>query len=329
MLIPGQNRLADPAIVEVPPFEQMLATFKAVTIAHVAESDPALAERIRATLESEPEVFTKLVEAATVMLQTERRHRNEQIKQMLAWWAEGSNLDAKVADLGLKRQTITEGEPDAFPPVPAEKEDDDRLRLRYFLAPHAPAAGSRLHYRAEALTLGDRALVTVETPESGEVVIRYQFAGDTWAAQVKDAKGVRTGDGEVTVAVLGREGDGTPSAELLDAQRAHFARDDVRPETDDVIIKAATILPYQITAIAKIYPGPDSAITKADAEKRLQGYADEQHRLNGSIDPSWVYHHLHEAGAARVELVMPLEALNAAWDEAPFCELINVEVQQL
>jgi phage-related baseplate assembly protein len=329
MLIPGQNRLADPEIVEVPPFEEMLANFKAATIAHVAESDPAMAEKVRATLESEPEVFTKLVEAATVMLQTERRHRNEQIKQMLAWWAEGSNLDAKVADLGLQRQTITEGDPAAFPPVPAEKEDDERLRLRYFLAPHAPAAGSRLHYRAEALTLGDRALVTVETPETGEVVIRYKFAGDTWAAQVRDAKGVRTGVGEVTVAVLGRDGDGTPSAELLEAQRAHFARNDVRPETDDVIVKAASILPYEIAAIAYIHRGPDSVITKGEAEKRLQRYVDEQHHLSGIVDPSWIYHHLHKAGAVRVGLISPLTAIIADWDEAPFCELLTIEVRYL
>lgn len=329
MLIPGQNRLADPAIVEVPPFEQMLATFKAVTIAHVAESDPALSERIRATLESESEVFTKLVEVATVMLQTERRHRNEQIKQMLAWWAEGSNLDAKVADLGLQRQTISPGDPSAFPPVPAVKEDDERLRLRYFLAPHAPAAGSRLHYRAEILTLSDRAKVTVETPENGEIVVRYRFQPDSWAAQVKDGQARHTAPGEVTCAVLARYGDGTPSSEQLNAVRRHFERDDVCPETDAVIVKAANILRYEIRAVAFIYPGPDSLLTEEAAIKRLQEYADSQHRLEGSIDPSWVYHHLHEAGAVRVDLLEPMEPLAASWDEAPYCESITVEVRQL
>ena len=329
MLIPGQNRLADPAIVEVPPFEQMLATFKAVTIAHVAESDPALSERIRATLESESEVFTKLVEVATVMLQTERRHRNEQIKQMLAWWAEGSNLDAKVADLGLQRQTITEGDPSAFPPVPAVKEDDERLRLRYFLAPHAPAAGSRLHYRTEILTLSDRARVTVETPGEGEIIVRYQLQPDGWAAQIKDGQARRTAPGEVTCAVLARGSDGTPNAEQLDAVSTHFDREDVCPETDAVIVKAAVILRYQIRAVAYIYPGPDSALTEEAAIKRLQEYADSQHRLEGSIDPSWVYHHLHEAGAVRVELLEPLATLTAGWDEAPYCEAIAIEVRQL
>lgn len=329
MLIPGQNKLAEPEIVEVPRFETLLEQFKQTAVDYIAQGDAELATRVAETLESESEVFTKLVEASVVILQAERRYKNAQIKQMLAWWAEGSNLDARVADLGLERQTISEGDPNAFPPVPAEMEEDERLRLRYFLAPHAPAAGSRLHYRAEGLTLSDRARVTVEAPSEGEVVIRYLFEPDSWAAQVKDVKARRTQPGEVTVAVLGREGDGTPSAELLDAERAHFDRDDVRPETDEVIVKAATILPYQIRAVAYIYPGPDSVLTEDAAIDRLQAYADEQHALGGSVDPSWIYHHLHESGAVKIDLLEPLAAISADWDEAPYCSAIEIEVLTL
>jgi len=329
MQIPGQNRLAKPEIVETPAFEDLLSRFKQTVIAAIQEEDPDQAAEVGAALDNEAEVVTKLLEAATVVLQTQTRHYNEQITQMLAWWAEGSNLDAKVADLGIKRQTITEADPSAYPPVPAVMEDDDRLRLRYFLAPHAPAAGSRLHYRAEGLTLSDRAKVTVETPKAGEVVVRYQFEPDSWAAQVKDVKARRTAPGEVTVAVLGRDGDGTPSADLLDAERAHYDRDDVRPETDDVVVKAATIIPYQISAKAYIYPGPDSALTESAAVASLQEYADEQHALEGAVDPSWVYHHLHESGAIKVDLLDPLAPISAAWDEAPYCTGISVEVLTL
>lgn len=329
MLIPGQNKLAEPEIVEVPRFEALLEKFKLTAIDYIAQGDAEQAARVAATLESESEVFTKLVEAATVMLQAERRYKNAQIKQMLAWWANGTNLDARVADLGIGRQVISEGDPNAFPPVPAEFEEDEHLRLRYFLAPHAPAAGSRLHYRSEGLALSDRARVAVEAPSEGEVVIRYQFEPDSWAAQIKDVKARRTQPGEVTVAVLSRQGDGTPSAELLDAERAHFARDDVRPETDDVLIKAASVLPYQIRAKAYIYPGPDSVLTEGAAVERLQDYANEQHSLSGSIDPSWVYHHLHEGGAVKIDLLEPLDTISAEWDEAPYCSAIEIEVLTL
>jgi phage-related baseplate assembly protein len=327
MLIPGQNKLAEPEIVAVPRFETLLEQFKTAAVDYIAQGDAQMAARVAETLESESEVFTKLVEAATVMLQAERRYKNEQIKQMLAWWAEGSNLDAKVADLGLARQVIDPGDPNAFPPVPAELESDERLQLRYYLAPHAPAAGSRLHYRTEVLTLSGRARVLVETPGAGEVVVRYLFEEDEWAAKVKDGQGRRTAPGEVTVRVLSREDDdGTPTPELLDAVRAHFARHDVRPETDEVIVDAAEVVPYKIRAKAYIHPGPDSVLTEEDAVARLQAYAEQQHALGGEIDPSWVYHYLHESGAVRIELLEPLEPIAAAWYQAPWCEAIELEV---
>lgn len=327
MLIPGQNKLAEPEIVAVPRFETLLEKFKTAAVDYIAQGDATMAARVAETLENEAEVFTKLVEAATVMLQAERRHKNEQIKQMLAWWAQGSNLDAKVADLGLERQTIDPGDPNAFPPLPPEMEDDERLQLRYYLAPHAPAAGSRLHYRTEALTLSGRARVLVETPGAGEVVVRYLFEPDDWPSKIKDGLGRRTEPGQVTVRVLSREtDDGTPSAELLDAVRAHFARNDVRPETDEVIVEAAEVVPYKIRAKAYIHPGPDSVLTEEDAVERLQAYADQQHALEGEIDPSWVYHYLHESGAVRIELLEPLAPISAEWYQAPWCEAIELEV---
>jgi phage-related baseplate assembly protein len=327
MLIPGQNKLAEPEIVAVPRFETLLEQFKQAAIGYIAEGDPAMAARVAETLENEAEVFTKLLEAATVMLQAERRHKNEQIKQMLAWWAKGSNLDAKVADLGLERQTIDPGDPNAFPPVPPEMESDERLQLRYYLAPHAPAAGSRLHYRTEALTLSGRARVRVETPGPGEVVVRYLFEEDEWPAKIKDAAARRTAPGQVEVRMLSREtADGTPSAELLDAARMHFARNDVRPETDEVILAAAEVVPYKIRAKAYIHPGPDSVLTEDDAIARLQAYADQQHALEGEVDPSWVYHYLHESGAVRIDLLEPLAPVSAEWYQAPWCEAIELEV---
>ena len=329
MLIPGQNRLAKPEIVETPKFEDLLARFKQTVVDAIAEDDPDLAAEVEAALANEAEVATKLVEAATVILQTQTRHYNEQIQQMLAWWAKDSNLDAKVADLGLERQLLDPGDPDANPPVPPTYESDDRLRLRYFLAPHAPAAGSRLHYRNEALTLSDRALVSVDAPEAGVVTVTYRFDRDSWPAQIKDANGRRVEPGRVRVTVLARDGDGTPSAELLDAVRAHFARPDVSPETDDIEVVAAEILPWSISGVAYIHPGPDATLTQQTAVDALQAYADEQHVLGGSVEPSWVYAKLHEAGAVSIDLASPLAGIAADDHQAPWCESIDIEVRTL
>ncbi|EPX9189848.1 baseplate J/gp47 family protein [Pseudomonas aeruginosa] len=329
MLIPGLNQLAEPEIVKVEQFEPLLAEFKAEVLAYVAARDPEKAARLEETLANDSELLTMALEAFTVRLQTHERKYNARIKQMLAWWAEGSNLDARLADMGLERRTIAEGDPNAFPPISAELETDDDARIRYYLAPHAPAAGSRLQYRREAMTLGERAAVSVDSPEAGKVVVTYTFVADANAAKVKDANGRQTALGEVTVTQLSREGDGTPSAALLAATRAHFARDDVRPETDKVIVQAAEILPYRIRAVVYINTGPDTQLTKANAEQALAAYAAERHRLEGYVDPSRIDYVLHAAGAERLQLLEPLAPIECAAHQAPYCTAIDVEVRTL
>jgi len=329
MLIPGQNQLAEPQIVRVEAFEDLLAEFKAFVVEYVGSRSPASAAKLATTLANESELLTLAVEAFCVRLQTHERKYNARIKQMLAWWATGSNLDARLADLGLERQLLDPGDPAAFPPIPAIYESDDDARLRYYLAPHAPAAGSRMQYRREVFTLGERPAVQVETEVPGVVTVTYRFNQDGLAAQVKDGNGRRTAPGEVTVTVLARAGDGTPSASLLDGVRRHFDRPDVRPETDRVIVQAAQIKPYRIRVVARINAGPDSGLTQLAAHQQLQAYADSCHRLEGRVDPSWIDYTLHSAGAVQLEILEPLEPLVATAFEAPYCTGIDVEVQAL
>lgn len=331
MLIPGQNQLAEPEIVTVEDFETLLAEYKAFLVAYVATKDGTNAAKLEAALANESELVTLMAEAHAYRLQLQERKYNARIKQMLAWWATGTNLDARLADMGLERQVLDEGDPDAYPPVPATEESDDAARLRYYLAPHAPAAGSRMQYRREILTLGGRAAVTVDTSAAGTVVVTYKFGDDGWAAKIKDgnARCLTPGSGQVTITVLGQDGDGTPSAALLAAVAAHFDRDDVRPETDLPIVQAATIKPYKIRAIAYINPGPDSSLTESTAETALQAYADSCHRLEARVEPSWVDYTLHSAGAVRLELLEPVAPIAAAYNEAPYCTGIEIEVQTL
>ncbi|MFL6532532.1 MAG: baseplate J protein, partial [Pseudomonas sp.] len=118
MLIPGQNQLAEPAIVTVEAFEDLLAEFKTFVVEYVAARSPASAAKLVDSLENESELLTLALEAFCVRLQTHDRKYNARIKQMLAWWATGTNLDARLADMGLERQLLDPGDPAAFPPVP-------------------------------------------------------------------------------------------------------------------------------------------------------------------------------------------------------------------
>lgn len=329
MLIPGLNQLVEPEIVKVEVFEALLAEFSNEVLQYVAERDPAKAARLAETLGNESELMVMMMQAFVLRIQTHERKFNAKIKQMLAWWAEGTNLDARAADAGLERRVVSAGDPNAFPPVAAVMESDDDLRLRYYLAPHAPAAGSRLQYRREALTLGERATVKVEAPAEGQVVMTYTFSTDSFAAQVKDANARFTAPGEVDVTVLSRQGDGTPSAELLAATVAHFERDDVCPETDKVRVRAAEIIRYKIRAIAYINPGPDTGLTETAGVAAMQAYAAAKHRLEGYVDPDWINSGLIVAGAERVERLEPLAPIVCTAGQAPYCEEVEIEVRTL
>ena len=357
MLIPGQNQLSKPEIVKIASFETLLEELKKHTVDYIAQSDASMAEEVSETFTYKSEILTKLAEAFVVYVQTRDRDYNERITQMLAWWAEGSNLDARLSDLGLERQVISPGDRSAYPPVAPSYESDEHARLRYYLAPHAPAAGSRMHYRREVLTLDERAQVSVTTPEAGKVVVTYLLKDSKdsndcndcehckhYAALIKDGNGVRTAPGKVTVTVLSRCGDGTANDELLTAVRRHFARDDVVPETDEVTVQSADILHYTINATVSINSGPDAVLTQAAACKALQEYADEHHVLGGRIDRSWIDYVLHKAGAARIdrssidyvlpkadaariEVDSPLDSIIADDHQAPYLSAINVEVR--
>ncbi|WP_273819498.1 baseplate J/gp47 family protein [Pseudomonas asplenii] len=326
MLIPGQNQLAEPEIVNVDVFEDLLAEFKSFVVEYVGARSPDSAAKLKVSLENESELLTMALEAFCVRLQTHERKYNARIRQMLAWWATGSNLDARLADMGLERQLLDPGDPTAFPPVPPIHESDDDARLRYYLAPHAPAAGSRMQYRREVFTLGERPSVKVQSTSPGVVAVTYTFDPDGYAAQVKDGNGRRTAPGEVMVTVLARSGDGTPSADLLERVRSHFSRPDVRPETDLVSVQGAEIKDYRIRVVARINGGPDSGLTQLAASRQLQAYAEACHRLEGRVEPSWIDYTLHSAGAIQVEILEPREPIVTTAFQAPYCTGVEVEV---
>lgn len=237
---------------------------------------------------------------------------------MLAWWATGSNLDARLADMGLERQLLDPGDPAAFPPVPAVYESDEDARLRYYLAPHAPAAGSRMQYRREVFTLGERPTVKVDSTDAGVVTVTYTFDPDGYAARVKDGNGRRTAPGEVQVTVLA-------------GRRRHAVRGPARR-------RAPTLCPtgreagngsgdgaggadqtLQDPRGGQDQPGPRFRLTQVATQRQLQAYADSCHRLEGRVDPSWIDYTLHTAGAVQLEILEPLQPIVTTAFQAPYC----------
>ena len=136
MLIPGQNQLAPPDLIAVDEFEPLLAQFKAFVVDYVAARAPQSAAKLKVSLDNESELLTLALEAFCVRLQTHERKYNARIQQMLAWWATGSNLDARLADMGLERQVLDPaadavGVTDPGQATPrVEQHDDHRLLVQ-------------------------------------------------------------------------------------------------------------------------------------------------------------------------------------------------------
>uniref|UniRef100_A0A6M3J3B0 Putative baseplate protein n=1 Tax=viral metagenome TaxID=1070528 RepID=A0A6M3J3B0_9ZZZZ len=330
MFFPGQNQLQKPTAVAVPAYEQILSRFKAVIVDHISKTDPALAAEVALTLENEAEITTKLVEASSVFVQTFAQDINEQALQMFAYWATGSNMDAKASDFGLARQVITPGDDTVFPPVEPVYEDDESLKLRYYLAPYGwSTAGSRLAYKFQAMTLDAKPTITVDRPNAQQIVVTYTLGPGTFASQVKDAAAERTEPGTVNLTLQAWDGNGVPSDELMAAAERHFARDDVAVATDLVTFEKAEPVPYEISGIAYINPGPDSMLTKAAAEAALLAYTQRVQRLGGVVELDMLKHHLILAGGIKPEISAPVADIECSRRQTPLCTGINIEVRTL
>ena len=140
------------------------------------------------------------------MLLNKIREDNDKILNNFAPFARGENLDLIVANLGLSRQLIQAGNPDAIPPVPDIMESDEHLLRRYYLLPYTLKPGSAKGYEFACLTLDEKPQIEVDTSQENKVVVSYTFDPDNDATRIIDAHAARGADGEVTINVLGREG---------------------------------------------------------------------------------------------------------------------------
>ena len=92
---------------------------------------------------------------------------------------------------------------------------------------------------------------------------------------------------------------------LLAAVLTTLSAEDVRPLTDQVLVQAAEIVPYTITAALTVYPGPDAATVRAAAAAATTAYAASVHRLGYDVTLSGLYAALHQPGVQRVALTAP------------------------
>lgn len=315
------SKLPAPEIVEKLDFETILAA----GLADLQQRAPDFSAQ-----DLESELSVKILEVFANREVLLRQDFNDRARQLLLAFATGANLDHRAAEIGVKRLVLDPGDPDATPPVPPTYETDDHLRLRTQLAPEAfTTAGSEGSYIFNGLSAGESpSRISVVSPEPGKIIITFEFSPTDIAAAVKDIRPTNPDAGEVTVAVLGWEGDGTPTEEVLTAVETHLSGLYVRPLTDLVTVQAAEILTYSVTGVLEVEEGPDADLIETASMAALEAYVEGQHRLGALVDDSG----LHRAGKVEGVRRMTLtdwEDVDATALQAPYCTGITLTVVEV
>lgn len=284
------SKLPSPDVVEVIDYEVILQAMINDLKSRSPEFD--------AILESDPAM--KVLEVAAFRETILRQRINEAARSVMLASAGGSDLDQIAANYNVERLVIDEGDPNAIPPVDAVYESDNALRRRVQLSFEGfSTAGSEGSYIFHALGADADVLdASVQTPSPGDVVIT----------------------------ILSRQGDGTPSDELLANVSNLLTADEVRPLTDNVTVQGATILPYSVIASLILFPGPDANVVLSAAENALAEYVEKSRRLGRDVTRSGIFAALHQEGVQNVSLSEPVADVVATLSEAPFATSIEVSI---
>jgi len=238
------SRLPAPAAVQVLSYEQIRAALIAAMQARLPTFD--------ATVASDPVI--KLLEISAYREMLLRASVNDCVRAVLLPFATGPDLDQLGAFYSVARLTIAP----ATDRTPAVMESDADLRVRIQLAPETLAAAGLTGggYRATALRV---------------------------ASSIRDVAVIKRTAGHVDVVLLGRDGDGTVAAPVVQSVYQALAGDDGAQLTDIVSVRAAAILPYTRTVRLRIRRGPDPAVVATTAETAIRAYCADRHRVGQPV----------------------------------------------
>jgi phage-related baseplate assembly protein len=275
------NQLPLPDVVERLDYETILASAESRMI--------QLWPAYTATVESDP-IRKNLQVLAYVVLQ-ERQKKNDDARACFLPTARGKDLDNWAASLGVQRLLISPAVPEKG--IDAVYESDDDLLYRCQLAP----SGYSTAGPADA----------------------YEFLARSASGQVLDARVTSPSPGTVVVSVMARDGDGTPSADLLQTVTDYIAVKTRRLLTDKVTVQAVVIVPFGISARLAFFAGPDADVVLQAAKDSLAKYLADSRRIGRNITLSGLYAALKVPGVEDVLDLTPGATLIVSDTEAAYC----------
>ncbi|KEQ14509.1 hypothetical protein GZ77_09160 [Endozoicomonas montiporae] len=286
------SQLPPPKVVEALDFEQSLSEILAELSRRYPDFD--------APVESEPAY--KILEVCAYREMLLRAKINDEAQAVMLPYATGSDLDNLGALWNVQRLVIDAGDPDAIPPREPVYESDTDLRYRIQLS---------MEGQTNAGTEGS-----------------YIFQSLTADGQVKDAQPKRQGDASIINTILSRQGDGTPSDELLQTVTDHLNQTHVRQLTDELTVQGATITTYRVRADLYTQSGLGAEQVMNAARDAVQQFVETRHRLGAIVPVSGIYGALQQAGVSRVVLHEPAADITPTDTEAAYCSAIELTQKQ-
>lgn len=291
------SQLPMPDVVENLDFEAILEQVKSQLLSLVK---PDMRDAVAETLALESEPLTILAQSAAYREMILRQRVNDASRAVMLAYATKSDLDQIAANYRIERQVITPEDTTTSPVTPAVMEDDVSLRRRVQMSFEGfTTAGSSGSYVFHALSADARVLDA-------------------------DVYGPEDTPGVVEVAVLSRNGVGTADSSLLQSVMNKLSARDIRPLTDQVIVKSAAIISYEIEAVITFYDGPDQDVVMQSARDSLDKYIEQQHRMGRDVSRSGIFAALHQDGVHNVNLIQPAADVIIDWDEATYCSAVTL-----
>ncbi|MDE1465606.1 baseplate assembly protein [Spartinivicinus poritis] len=249
-----------------------------------------------ALVESDPAY--KILEVVSYRELIIRQRINDAARAVMVAYARGKDLDHLAALFRINRLLIEKGNPNVIPPTEDQWESDDRLR-------------ERIVYSLEGLSTAG--------PKGA-----YRYHALSASALVKDVSVESPSPGQVVVTVLSTQGQGVPSEDIITAVETQLNDEDIRPLTDQVFVKPAEIIHYQINAELTYFTGPDITLVTDEATQRINDYVKNQHRLGLDITLSGIYSALHIPGVQNVKLISPSQNITVSPAQAAYCTQIII-----
>lgn len=138
----------------------------------------------------------------------------------------------------------------------------------------------------------------------------YEYHAKQFRADVSDVKAYSPNPSHVNVLFL-FEGGILPTDEELEAMETHLSGKTIRPTADRVTAVAPTEIAYtiELTYYINQSDSAQATVIQAAVDKAVEEYKAWQRKLGRDINPTELIFKIRAAGAKRVELVEPVNAV--------------------